>query len=50
MSVGQVLEVIATDIGLREDLPAWCKATGHEYLGMEESGEEVRAYIRKARD
>jgi hypothetical protein len=30
---GQVLEVRSTDPGVREDLPAWCRMTGHEYLG-----------------
>lgn len=30
---GQVLEVRSTDAGVREDLPAWCRMTGHEYLG-----------------
>ncbi len=33
---GEVLEVLATDIGIKTDMPAWCKATGHEYLGAEE--------------
>ena len=30
---GEVLEVRSTDSGVREDLPAWCRMTGHEYLG-----------------
>jgi tRNA 2-thiouridine synthesizing protein A len=44
---GQVLEVIATDEGIRSDLPAWCKRTGHEFLGMEEHDGEYRGYVRK---
>ncbi len=33
MSAGQVLEVLGTDPGTRNDLPAWAKRTGNEYLG-----------------
>jgi len=44
---GQVLEVLATDEGIKSDMPAWCKATGQEYLGTEEADGEYRSYIRK---
>ena len=33
VDVGQVLELKATDQGAREDLPAWAKKSGNEYLG-----------------
>ena len=36
MKPGEVLELIATDEGIKEDMPAWCRTTGNEYLGMEE--------------
>lgn len=29
---GEVLEVRSTDPAAREDLPAWCRLTGHEFL------------------
>ena len=29
MAPGQLLRVHATDLGVREDLPAWCRMTGH---------------------
>lgn len=29
LNEGEVLKVIARDSGAREDLPAWCKLTGH---------------------
>ena len=45
---GQVLEIISTDEGIVTDMPAWCKSTGHEFLGVEESGGEYRVYVRKA--
>ncbi len=47
---GQVLEVVSTDPGIREDMPAWCRATGQEFLGFEDDGEVIRAYVRKVRD
>jgi len=49
LAVGQVLEVIATDPGIQVDLPAWCKSTGHELLGIEEWEGKFWGYVRKAR-
>lgn len=46
---GQVLEVLASDEGIKTDAPAWCKATGNELLGIEEAGGEYRVYIRKSK-
>jgi tRNA 2-thiouridine synthesizing protein A len=44
---GQVLEILGTDPGTRNDLPGWAKRTGNEYLG--ETGDEgfIRFYVRK---
>ena len=50
MSVGEVLEVIATDEGIVADMPAWCKRTGNEFLGSDESDGEYRVYVRKLVD
>jgi len=50
MQVGEVLELTADDKGVKQDLPAWCQATGHEYLGMEEGGGEIKVYIKKKHD
>jgi tRNA 2-thiouridine synthesizing protein A len=49
LQVGQVLEVIATDEGIKTDLPAWCKMTGHEFLGVKEDKGEFHAFIKKAK-
>src|SRR5258708_32331220 len=35
MKPGQVLRIKATDPGAREDIPAWCRLTGHKLLGAE---------------
>lgn len=50
LEVGQVLEVVADDKGIKADMPAWCRSTGNEFLGVEEEDGEYRVYVRKLRD
>ena len=50
LEVGEVLEVIADDKGIKADMPAWCESTGNEFLGVEEEDGEYRVYIRKLKD
>jgi tRNA 2-thiouridine synthesizing protein A len=45
---GQVLEVLADDEGIKEDMPAWCRTTGNELVGLEEEEGQYKAYVRKA--
>jgi len=47
MKVGEVLEVVADDKGIKQDIPAWCKTTGNECLGFEEDKGEIKVYIIK---
>ncbi len=47
---GEVLEVVADDKGIKKDMPAWCEATGHEFLGMEEEGRQIKVYVKKTHD
>ncbi len=47
---GDVLEVIADDKGILQDMPAWCDATGHECLGVEEEGGEIKVYVKKTHE
>jgi tRNA 2-thiouridine synthesizing protein A len=35
MRPGQVLRLVAQDAGTPEDLPAWCRLTGHTLLSAE---------------
>ncbi len=35
MRPGQVLRLVALDFGAPEDLPAWCRLTGHTLLAAE---------------
>jgi len=45
---GEVLEVVADDKGIKLDMSAWCEATGHEFLGVEEEDNEIKVYVKKA--
>jgi len=45
---GQVLEILADDEGIKEDMPAWCRTTGNELLGIEEEAGEYKVYIKKS--
>jgi tRNA 2-thiouridine synthesizing protein A len=48
LKMGQVLEVLADDKGIKQDMPAWCQTTGNECLGIEDAGDEIKVYVRKA--
>ena len=50
LKVGQVLEILADDKGIKQDMVAWCQATGNECLGIEETGGEIRVYVKKTRE
>ncbi len=47
LRTGEVLEVVADDKGIKKDMPAWCQSTGHEFLGVEEEGGEIKVYVKK---
>jgi len=47
LKIGQVLQVLSDDKGIKTDLPAWCESTGNEFLDIEEEGGEYRVYVRK---
>lgn len=44
---GEVLEVLGTDPGSRNDIPGWCSRAGHEYLGEKEDTGFFHFYIKK---
>jgi tRNA 2-thiouridine synthesizing protein A len=33
VKVGEVLEVLSSDPGTKEDIPLWAKKVGHEFIG-----------------
>ncbi len=47
MKEGEILEVIADDVGIKSDMPAWAEKTGNQFLGIEEEGGEIRVYVKK---
>jgi TusA-related sulfurtransferase len=51
--LGQVLEVVSDDEGIKKDMPAWCDTTGHHLMGLEEeqatSGPIYKAFVKKTK-
>jgi tRNA 2-thiouridine synthesizing protein A len=43
---GQILEILGTDPGTRNDLPSFAGKAGHEYLGEKEDEGFIRFYIK----
>ncbi|MEE8414102.1 MAG: sulfurtransferase TusA family protein [Dehalococcoidales bacterium] len=50
LKTGEILEMVGDDRGIIKDMPAWCEATGHEFLGVEEEGGEIKVYMKKTHD
>lgn len=46
LATGDELEVIATDPGALQDIPAWCRVHGHRILSTEEGAPDIRIRIR----
>jgi tRNA 2-thiouridine synthesizing protein A len=49
IAVGQVLAVLSDDAGIEADLPAWCKTTGNELLGLTHEGTIYTGLVRRAK-
>ncbi|RLI56659.1 MAG: sulfurtransferase TusA family protein [Candidatus Thorarchaeota archaeon] len=49
IEIGQILKVIATDIGTKKDFPAWSSRTGNEILEMVEEGDKLIWYIKRVK-
>jgi len=47
LPVGAVLELIADDVGSKEDVPAWCKRTGNQLVEERDDGNIFYFYIKK---
>lgn len=46
MAVGEELEVICTDPGALNDIPAWCRVNGHEVIETGRRDREVYVIVR----
>jgi TusA-related sulfurtransferase len=49
ISVGSVLEILATDPGSMADITAWTKSTGNELLKAEKDGDVFKFYVRRVK-
>lgn len=51
ISLNDVIELLADDPGVLDDLPAWCEETGNKLLSLVKNKEGVFiAYVRKTKD
>ncbi len=41
LSTGDTLEVVCTDPGALNDIPAWCRINGHQVINSKETADEV---------
>lgn len=46
MKSGQVLEIISTDPGTKNDLPGFAKKAGHEFLGATDEDGRSKLYLK----
>ncbi|MHA1965838.1 MAG: sulfurtransferase TusA family protein [Candidatus Thorarchaeota archaeon] len=49
INVGEILKVIATDVGTKKDFPAWSSRTGNEILELVEEGDKLVWYIKRVK-
>jgi tRNA 2-thiouridine synthesizing protein A len=48
LAVGDILEVVCTDPGALQDVPAWCRINGHKVLETKTTDDEVFIVIEVA--
>ncbi|MFW9789282.1 MAG: sulfurtransferase TusA family protein [Candidatus Thorarchaeota archaeon] len=49
IQVGEILKVIATDIGTKKDFPSWSNRTGNEIIELVEEGDKLVWFIRRVK-
>ena len=47
MSVGEVVQILATDPSTQRDIPKFCRFLGHDLLHQDEVGGQFRYWLRK---
>jgi len=45
LATGDLLEVVATDRGVVNDIPAWCRINGHRVVETRQEGNEITIVI-----
>lgn len=48
LSFGDRVEIICTDRGVLQDIPAWCRVHGHKVVSMQQQANEVTIIVEKA--
>lgn len=43
---GDILQVTATDPGVKQDIPSWCRINGHQVLAIKEDNLEIHISIQ----
>jgi len=46
MVPGDYLQILCTDHGVINDIPAWCRINGHEVVSIDEQDDQVVVEIR----
>ena len=49
INIGEILKVIATDVGTKKDFPAWSSRTGNEILELVEETDKLIWYIKRTK-
>ena len=47
VKIEEILEVISSDPGTKDDIPMWAKKVGHDYMGHMESDGYDRLFVRR---
>ena len=49
INIGEILKVIATDVGTKKDFPAWSSRTGNEILELVEEADRLIWFIKRVK-
>jgi TusA-related sulfurtransferase len=47
MKVGEVLEITATDEGIKRDIKNWCDMMGHELIDIQDKDNKIIVHLKK---
>ncbi len=47
MNVGDVLEITATDEGIKRDIKNWCDMMGHELIDIQDKDNKIIVHLKK---
>ena len=50
VTIGEIVKIICTDPGVKNDIPAWCNINKHTVLSITEQDYEIIISVRKEKD